>query len=652
MSGSLSPPIVFQGYTSNGSLNAFGFVATYVAGTTTPIATFTDATLSQQNQNPVPLNAIGQAPIWLTPGLAYKFIETDQFGNQCGFADQITSSISGGSIGVNLIPTINNTYNIGSPTFTWANGYFGTGLFVGGNAVLTANTLYPISAAETTAGVAVVNFLRPPMDVDRYVNNTVPGTTDCTIAWNAAVSVAKIGGGVVTYGYTTLYLVTDGINCTVTGGPNVPGYVIRSLGNQGEDNTFGIFARHTQSAVFDCTGWDSACFEDVTIHTDATTYPKTGILTARNIGGGPCLTRCTNVKIVGKFSVAPLYLYGSEDGVYIGCYFNNLATTASTQTVVVTGSNAFSITSEFTTIYNANVSTTDNNFFGCQVLNQAGTNTSNCYYLDIADSVKIIGGWGVSASASANGRALVFVDLSVGASSWLVMNGFTGEFTGTFVHAFGLLLSNNVATPSGFMIDATKLTNGTSAIGVLGGGGNPIVDNWHVRLPPTQGTGGIALPGLVQNSVFETVQIPVNIGTFSKSSFIGDTSLLTVGTRSALSITETGSINRTFAPGIVTGVNGWTIVGALSQSGKVSYSGNVAYITIQLSAATSVACAAGATITLATIAAIAPATMTVININNGTSLGNAFANGASITFPVAIGATGNIIIIEGFYFTS
>ena len=87
--GVISPPITFQGFTNNGAVNAGGFVYTYAAGTTTPIATYTDSTLGTPNTNPVKLNAIGQAPIWLTPNVAYKFVETDALGNQCGYVDQI-----------------------------------------------------------------------------------------------------------------------------------------------------------------------------------------------------------------------------------------------------------------------------------------------------------------------------------------------------------------------------------------------------------------------------------------------------------------------------------------------------------------------------------------------------------------------------------
>lgn len=65
---------IFREFDANGVPLAGGLVQTYAAGTTTPLATFTDATGSVQNLNPVVLDASGRAQIWLTPGLLYKFV--------------------------------------------------------------------------------------------------------------------------------------------------------------------------------------------------------------------------------------------------------------------------------------------------------------------------------------------------------------------------------------------------------------------------------------------------------------------------------------------------------------------------------------------------------------------------------------------------
>lgn len=194
MTAVLPPPINFQGFTQNGSLNAFGFVATYAAGSTTPIATYTDATQATPNPNPVPLNAIGQAAIWLSPGTGYKFVETDQFGNQCGFADQINAS--GAGVTSNLVPAANNVFSIGSPTFQWSTGYFGTSVItpqviINGVPAVT----YPQTLAEIAAGVVPTNFGFAPYTPQR-LGVIANGVTDDTAAWveNILVAAQTVNG--------------------------------------------------------------------------------------------------------------------------------------------------------------------------------------------------------------------------------------------------------------------------------------------------------------------------------------------------------------------------------------------------------------------------------------------------------------------------
>lgn len=62
---------------------------------------------------------------------------------------------------------------------------------------------FPVIAAETSAGVTIVQSQYPPMTVDRYGVNTLPGTTDMLAAINAAIKVTSYtdngGGGTVDF---------------------------------------------------------------------------------------------------------------------------------------------------------------------------------------------------------------------------------------------------------------------------------------------------------------------------------------------------------------------------------------------------------------------------------------------------------------------
>lgn len=75
----LIPPVEFQAINANGQPLAGGMVYTYQAGTSTPLATYTDSTGSVQNSNPVVLDSAGRASIWISAN-AYKIVVTDSLG--------------------------------------------------------------------------------------------------------------------------------------------------------------------------------------------------------------------------------------------------------------------------------------------------------------------------------------------------------------------------------------------------------------------------------------------------------------------------------------------------------------------------------------------------------------------------------------------
>jgi hypothetical protein len=78
MAVNLSPVggVAGQFFDNNGNPLAGGKLYTYAAGTTTPQTTFTNSLGTVLNSNPIILNSGGRVPseIWLTDGLAYKFV--------------------------------------------------------------------------------------------------------------------------------------------------------------------------------------------------------------------------------------------------------------------------------------------------------------------------------------------------------------------------------------------------------------------------------------------------------------------------------------------------------------------------------------------------------------------------------------------------
>lgn len=79
MSFFLSPIGNEQQLDANGNPLNGGKIQTYLAGSTTPTATYTDNTGATAQANPIILNSLGlpSSPIWLTGGITYKFVIKD-----------------------------------------------------------------------------------------------------------------------------------------------------------------------------------------------------------------------------------------------------------------------------------------------------------------------------------------------------------------------------------------------------------------------------------------------------------------------------------------------------------------------------------------------------------------------------------------------
>lgn len=187
MAVQLSPMPEFFWQTPQGQPAAGYLLNTYIAGTSTPQATYTDSTGLVQNTNPVVLNSYGFASVWLNTSQVYKFVLTDPNGNVVWTQDQIPGGFGSSAIGTNLLPAITNTYNVGSPTFTWANGYFGTALYIGGVSVFTQQTAAEIAATVTPTALQYVEG-----DIRRYGATT--GSSDNHAAINNALLVSGAGG--------------------------------------------------------------------------------------------------------------------------------------------------------------------------------------------------------------------------------------------------------------------------------------------------------------------------------------------------------------------------------------------------------------------------------------------------------------------------
>jgi hypothetical protein len=96
----------FHGFNDDGTPLVGGLLYTYVSGTTTPQATYTDSTLTAQNTNPVVLDSRGEAAVWLgTSAYTMKLLRADStlVWSQDGISDV------SGALAANLASSANGS---------------------------------------------------------------------------------------------------------------------------------------------------------------------------------------------------------------------------------------------------------------------------------------------------------------------------------------------------------------------------------------------------------------------------------------------------------------------------------------------------------------------------------------------------------------
>jgi hypothetical protein len=168
---SLTPTPKQQLYGSDGSPLVGGKIYTYAAGTTTPLATYTDAGAGTANTNPVILNSLGQANIWLTPSSSYKFSVYTSADVLLYTVDNIATPIDY----LSLVTSLAAPPPIGSTTPN-------TGAFT----TLTATTGGITTLTSTTGNITTVNA------------TTVNATTITATGTVTAETLTFEGGGSMT----------------------------------------------------------------------------------------------------------------------------------------------------------------------------------------------------------------------------------------------------------------------------------------------------------------------------------------------------------------------------------------------------------------------------------------------------------------------
>jgi hypothetical protein len=507
--------------------------------------------------------------------------------------------------------------------------------------------------AETAAGVTVVNYAYPQGTVERYGNNTVPGTTSMVAAFNAAIAVAQRSGGgngnVVTYGRSAPYLLDGPINATTGPGqvPNAQGIIIRgeaqylAITNNAPSYP-ALLAKHT-GHVFDCTGTYGIVFENVTIGTDLTTYPQTGWFLARGTDKNSQHVHFLNCGFIGKASKAVLYNFGSEDSLQFGCTFVNRATDAGAKTVWLTSTNILSLTSTFQTVATGGgTPCTVHLFQGGEYHNWGSSTTGDVFAFDALSKVTLADFFFSTGAATAACRSYVYCETLNGPTGNVSIRGVVSE-TNSFNPNYGVTFGTTAATPAAWHLDNCDFTVNTSKLFAPAA---IICDGFYVgALLSDSGNPNINFAGTLQNSIIDDVETNIVIGT-SSSNRISASTNLAVTTRSGDYWSLTGV--QTWTPGTGALTHG----GTLSVSNKrVQYQGSEVVHTCDISDTVSLSCAQGTALTGLLIAVTVDSALCIVtNRNTGIVIGTAQVSGTSLLLPAISVGAGIVVTITARYF--
>jgi len=166
MSVNLSPlgGAGWQFFDNNGVPLSGGLLYTYLSGTTTPQVTYTSASGSIANSNPIVLDSSGRPPneIWLVGGVSYKFVLQNSSASQIWSMDNINGLPSAGV-------ESSVTATAGQTVFTGLNytpGNNSMKVFVNGSKQILGSSV-PGSYVETNS--TTITFNSPGLNVGDVV---------------------------------------------------------------------------------------------------------------------------------------------------------------------------------------------------------------------------------------------------------------------------------------------------------------------------------------------------------------------------------------------------------------------------------------------------------------------------------------------------
>ena len=235
----LSPTPKQQIFGSDGAPLVGGKIYTYLAGTSTPATTYTDYSAGTANTNPIILDSLGQANIWLLSSVSYKFIVRTATDVLLYTVDNISTPLDISALAAPP-PIGNTTPNTGAFTTLSASGAVTlTGL---GAMKLNAGT----TAERPTPSNGMIRYNTSTSLLESYIGGAWKSLIPDGSAVTSVATGTGLTGGPIT---TTGTIAIDSTVATLTGTQTLTNKTI-----QGGTITSGTTQATTSGTAFNFTG--------------------------------------------------------------------------------------------------------------------------------------------------------------------------------------------------------------------------------------------------------------------------------------------------------------------------------------------------------------------------------------------------------------
>jgi len=233
----LSPTPKQQVFGTDGEPLVGGKIYTYAAGTSTPIATYTDYTAGTANTNPIILDSLGQANIWLLTNTSYKFIVRTATDVLLYTVDNISAPLDISAFAAPP-PIGNTTPNTGAFTTLTASG----AVTLTGTGAMKLNS--GTTAERPSPSNGMIRYNTSTAAMEGYINGAWTSLTTGAFVSSVATGTGLTGGPITTTGTIAI----DSTVATLTGTQTLTNKTI-----QGGAITSGTAVASTSGTSIDFT---------------------------------------------------------------------------------------------------------------------------------------------------------------------------------------------------------------------------------------------------------------------------------------------------------------------------------------------------------------------------------------------------------------